>query len=70
MDNMRSLPIMVAGRTVAVANISRQSANPLITILSINSTSIDLNGAMISCSTRDSSAATTVIHIIGGEPSS
>ena len=60
---------MVSGRTVTVANISLQSANPLTSTLSISNTSIDLNGTRINCSTRDSSAM-TVINVIGGEPSS
>ena len=61
------LPIDVAGRSVYVY-FSRQSVNPLISTLSIDSISTDLNGTRISCSSLNSSESVmTVIHVIGGK---
>ena len=64
--NVLPLPVEVAGEMVTVY-FSRQSANPLISALSINTTTFDLNGTRISCSTRNSSAM-TVIHVTEGKP--
>ena len=61
------LPLDVAGGSVYVY-FSRQSVNPLISTLSIDSISTDLNGTRIGCSSLDSSESVmTVIHVIGGK---
>ena len=62
------LPLEIAGRTVTV-HFTRQSANPFISTLSINSISRDLTGTRISCSTGDSSAI-TVVNVTEGNSSS
>ena len=61
--NIPRLPIEVAGKSVTVS-FSRQSATPLISILSIESTIAELNGTIINCSTANA-AEMTFVHIIG-----
>ena len=60
--NIQALPLEIAGRTITL-NFSRQSANPLNSALSIDSTHTSLNGTRINCSIGDSST-TTVIYVI------
>ena len=59
------LPIEIAGRIVTV-HFSRQSADPLISTLSIDCTSSNFNGSEINCSTADTSEI-AVIHVIDGK---
>ena len=59
-----SLPIKITNRTVTV-NFLRQSTDPLISTLTINSTITELNGTEINCSTENASEM-TVIHVING----
>lgn len=59
-----ALPIEIANRIVTVEFL-RQSTDPLISTLTIDSTIAELNGTRINCSTAYASEM-TVIHVIDG----
>ena len=62
--DISSLPIEIANKTFTI-DFSRQSTNPLISILTIDSIITELNGTAINCRT-ESALEMTIIHVIDG----
>ena len=67
-DDNQMKSSVVAATTFTYARISARFASPLVSTLSIDSVSIDLNGTVVRCSDVDQnlmiSASTTIIQII------
>ena len=61
-----SPPVMVNSTTFTVSRLSAQGSSPLVSTMTIDSVSEDLNGVAVSCmDVAASESATTTIRIIG-----